>query len=219
MAPILRALVGSGHAAVLTMELQQGVVGPGSSFPELAAAVGAGEVLHHAGRLLGAAREARVPVVHCTAGFRADRRGSARNCPLTGALLRRPDHMVLGTDGVQLMPELAVAEDDLISDRHNGVSPFAGTDLDVTLRSLEVTTVIAVGVSLNVAMPGLAIEAVNLGYRVVIPRDAVAGVPVEYGEAVLTHTLALLATITSVDEVTGVWIGADSQAFAPRSPS
>jgi nicotinamidase-related amidase len=200
----LAALVGS-HSAVLTMELQQGVVGERSSFPELTRAVQEGDVLGHVERLLSAARRAEVPVVHCTAGFRADRRGSAVNSPLIAAVLRRPDHMVVGTEGVHLMAELGPAPEDLFSDRHNGVSPFTGTNLDTTLRSLGVTTVIAVGVSLNLALIGLAIEAVNLGYRVVLPRDAVAGVPPEYGAAVLQNTLALVATVTTVDELVGTW--------------
>lgn len=200
----LAALVGS-HCAVLTMELQEGVVGEHSSFPELTRAVREGGVLGHVEQLLGAARRAEVPVVHCTAGFRADRRGSAVNSPLIASVLRRPDHMVVGTDGVHLVAELGPAPEDLVSDRHNGVSPFTGTNLDTTLRSLGVTTVVAVGVSLNLALIGLAIEAVNLGYRVVVPRDAVAGVPPEYGDAVLQNTLALVATVTTVDEVVATW--------------
>ena len=39
------------------------------------------------------------------------------------------------------------------------------------------TTVVATGVSVNLGVLGLAIEACNLGYQVVVPRDAVAGHP------------------------------------------
>jgi nicotinamidase-related amidase len=195
------------HCAVLTMELQEDVVGTRSSFPELSAAMRAGGALDNAGRLLDAARQVGAGVVHCTAGFRSDRRGSATNSPLIAAMLRRPEHMVLGTPGVDLVPELRAAPGDLVSDRHNGVSPFTGTDLDGTLRSLGVSTVVATGVSLNLALPGLAIEAVNLGYHVVIASDAVAGVPADYGEAVLRHTLSLVATISTVDAIINTWMG------------
>ena len=60
---------------------------------------------------------------------------------------------------------------------------MGGTDLDAILRNLGVTTIVAVGVSLNVAIPNLVMDAVNAGYRVVLPRDAVAGIPAEYGDA------------------------------------
>jgi len=183
------------------MELQQGVVGDTSTFPALAAVVRERGVLAQTSRLLDVARSREVPVVHCTAGFRADRRGSPLSAPLISAALRKPDHMVIGTKAVELMPEVGPAPSDLISERSHGVSPFSGTNLDATLRAFDVATVIAVGVSLNLAIPGLAMEAVNLGYRVVIPSDAVAGVPVDYAEALIKNTLSLVATITTVDDL------------------
>jgi len=197
----LAELVGGGRSAVLTMEIQRGVVGDLSSFPELAAAARDAGVIANTARLLAAARAARVPVVHCTAGFRSDRRGSAPNAPLISAMLRRPEHLVDGTPAVQLVPELGPDPGDLVSHRAHGVSPFFGTSLDPTLRALGVSTVVATGVSLNLGIVGLAVEAVNLGYRVVVVRDAVCGVPADYADAVLRHTLALVAMPATADEV------------------
>jgi nicotinamidase-related amidase len=68
-----------------------------------------------------------------------------------------------------------------------------------------VTTVVATGVSVNLGVLGLAIEAVNLGYRVAVVTDAVAGVPREYGRAVIDNTIALLATRVAVDDVIAAW--------------
>jgi nicotinamidase-related amidase len=203
----LTQLVAAGHTAVLTMELQRGVVGDLSSFPELAAAAESGGVLINTARLLQAARHVGVPVVHCTAGFRPDRLGSPSNAPLMTAMLRRDGHLIEGTAAVELVPEIGAEPGDLVSHRSHGVSPFLGTTLDPTLRALGVSTVVATGVSLNLGMIGLAIEAVNLGYRVVAATDATVGVPPEYATSVLRHTLALVATLSTVDEVIG--------AFAP----
>ena len=197
----LRELLAGGRCAVLTMELQRGVVGDLSSFPELADAVRSGDVVANTARLLGVARAAGVPVVHCTAGFRADRLGSPRNAPLIAAMLRRPEHLVEGTAAVELVPELGPEPGDLVSHRRHGVSPFVGTTLDATLRALGVSTVVATGVSLNLGIPGLAIEAVDLGYRVVLVTDAVAGVPADYAEAVVRHTMTLVARLATSDEV------------------
>jgi nicotinamidase-related amidase len=194
-------LVGAGQAAVLTMEIQRGVVGDLSSFPELATAARQVGVVVNTARLLAAARAAGAPVVHCTAGFRADRRGSPANSPLIAAMLRRPEHLVEGTPAVELVPELGATSSDLVSPRAHGVSPFTGTTLDPTLRALGVSTVVATGVSLNLGIVGLAIEAVNLGYRVVVATDAVCGVPLDYADAVTRHTLALVATLATVDDV------------------
>jgi biuret amidohydrolase len=39
----------------------------------------------------------------------------------------------------------------------------------------------------------------------VMPRDAVAGVPEDYAEAVLDNTLALVATLPATADVVAAW--------------
>jgi nicotinamidase-related amidase len=82
---------------------------------------------------------------------------------------------------------------------------MAGTELDPVLRNMGVSTIVVVGVSVNIAVQNLAFDAVNLGYQVVIPRDAVAGVPAEYAEAVLENTLSLVATLTTTTDLLETW--------------
>ena len=82
---------------------------------------------------------------------------------------------------------------------------MGGTDLDAVLRNLGVSTIVVVGVSLNIAIPNVVMDAVNAAYRVVVARDAVAGIPADYGAAMITNTLSLLATITSTDDLLQTW--------------
>jgi nicotinamidase-related amidase len=201
----LRELAAPGRCAVLTQEIQRGVVGDLSSFPELAESARRIGVIEHTARLLTAARIRGIPVVHCTAEFRADRAGSAVNCSLVAAMVRNPEHLLVGTAPAELVPELGPEPSDLVSNRLHGVSPFTGTSLDTWLRNLGVETVVATGVSVNLGVLGLAIEAVNLGYRVVVPRDTVAGVPTEYADTVLDTTFPLITTLTSVDALLEAW--------------
>jgi len=175
----LHQLLAPASTAVLTMELQRGVVGDLASLPDLAAEVAATGVLAAAGRLADAARAAGVPVVHCTAEFRPDRAGSAVNAPLLAVMARRAGHLLVGSPEVEVVPELGPAPGDLVSARRSGVSPFIGTDLDVTLRNLRVGTVVA--------------------------TDAVAGVPADYADAVMDGTIALLATRLPVAAIAEVW--------------
>ncbi|MBB5080578.1 isochorismatase family cysteine hydrolase [Nonomuraea endophytica] len=197
-----------GGTAVLVMEMQRGVIGDLTKFPELVAACDKHDVVANTTAVLDAARAAGIPVIHCTAAFRADRAGShTDNCPFIAGLLRDPGHMLEGTAAVEVLDGL-MAPGDLENRRHHGFSPFTGTSLDTTLRSLGVTTVVATGVSLNLGIPGLALEAVNLGYRVSVVRDAVAGVPDDYAAAVLKHTLGLLATRVSAADLVAAWGGA-----------
>jgi len=197
--------------AVLTMELQRGVIGDLASFPELAAAVETAGVVASTARLLVAARARGLAVVHCTAGFRADRAGTVANTPLHTAVLRRPGHLLEGTPATELVPDLGPEPGDLVSARAHGVSPFAGTSLDTTLRNLGVRVLVVTGVSVNLGILGLCIEAVNFGYQVAVPVDAVAGVPADYASAVIRTSLALLATLTTTDDVIAVLEGRAGQ--------
>ncbi len=201
----LSELAAPVRCAVLTMEIQRGVIGDLSSFPQLAEAAAAAGVVPNTARLSAEARTRGIPVVHCTAEFRADRAGTFVNCQLVAAAVRNPDHLLAGTPATELVEELGAEPGDLVSPRRHGVSPFTGTSLDALLRSLDVRTVIATGVSVNLGVLGLAIEAVDLGYSVVVPRDTVAGLPAGYAAAVLAETFPLISTVTTVDELVAAW--------------
>ena len=92
---------------------------------------------------------------------------------------------------------------------------MGGTDLDAVLRNLGVSTIVVVGVSLNISIPNVVMDAVNAAYRVVVPRDAVAGIPTEYGDAIIDNTLSLLATITSTDDLLQTWGQLDEGTLSP----
>ena len=48
-------------------------------------------------------------------------------------------------------------------------------------------------------------DAVNGAYRVVVPRDAVAGIPADYAATILDNTISLLATVTTTDDLLTAW--------------
>ena len=74
---------------------------------------------------------------------------------------------------------------------------------DVRLPS--VTTVVAAGVSLNIGILGLVIEAVGEGFDAVVVTDAVVGIPARFGDDVLRNALAYIATLTTTDELLAAW--------------
>jgi nicotinamidase-related amidase len=201
----LADLARPAHTAVVTMEIQRGVVGDLSAYPQLADAAAKVGVILNTAQLVRTARERGVPVIHCTAEFRPDRAGTAVNTQLIAAALRNPEHMLAGTPAAELVPQLGPLPTDLVSSRLSGVSPFIGTSLDSWLRNLGVRTVVATGVSVNLGVLGLVIEAVNFGYQVVVPRDAVAGIPEDYAESVLDNTFPLVSTLTTVNLLLEAW--------------
>ncbi len=200
--PDLAVLVAPDRAALLTVEVQEGVVGARSAVPALAAA--AAPALPRIGALAAAARAVGVPVLHCTAEMRPDRQGSNRNARLFALAGRgRPDPAA-----ASVHPAVGVEPGDFVLARLHGVSPMTGTSLDSILRNLGVSTIVATGVSVNVALLGLAFEAVNFGYQLVLPRDATAGVNDAYVDAVYANTLSLLATVTTAQAVVDAWAAA-----------
>ena len=66
----------------------------------------------------------------------------------------------------------------------------------------------ATGVSVNVGILGLCLSAADLGYQVVLVRDAVAGVPAGYAESVIENTLAMVATVVTSAELLEAWAAA-----------
>jgi nicotinamidase-related amidase len=68
-----------------------------------------------------------------------------------------------------------------------------------------VTTIVGVGVSVNIGMTNFAFDAVNRGYQFVLPTDAVAGVPADYAASVIENTLTLVATLTTSADVVAAW--------------
>lgn len=206
----LADLVAPERTALVTQECQGAVVGPDAGLAELAAEARR-EALPNIARLLPAARAADVRVVHCLVQRRPDGLGSNHNARLFAAARALVD-VTPGSAGAALLPELGPEPSDLVLSRWHGIGPMGGTDLDAVLRNLGVTTIVTTGVSVNVAITNLVMDAVNLGYHVVVPRDAVAGVPVHYASAVIANTLSLLATVTTTDALLEAWAESGSGA-------
>ena len=201
----LAALVAPAHTALVLQEVQNGVVGAPSVLPALAEAAAATGLVANCARLARAARAAGIPVVHCTAETRDDRKGANHNARLFLGVQKAAVRLTPGSDAVQVPAEIGVDPGDIVLARYHGLGPMTGTQLDSILRNLGATTIVGVGVSVNIGMTNLALDAVNRGYQMVMPRDAIAGVPAAYADSVIDNTLALVATITTTEEIVAAW--------------
>ncbi|KUH82932.1 MULTISPECIES: cysteine hydrolase [unclassified Mycobacterium] len=204
--PRLLDLLNPATTALVTQECQGGVIGPQAGLPMLAEEARR-EAIPNIATLLDAARAAGVTVVHCLIEKRPDNRGSNTNARLFMAGKSFAADLTPGSPGASLLPELGQAPSDIVLTRLHGVGPMTGTDLDSVLRNLTISTIVGVGVSVNIAITNFVMDAVNRSYQFVLPRDAVAGYPREYAESVIDNTLALLATVTTTDEVVKAWKG------------
>jgi biuret amidohydrolase len=203
----LAELIEPSSTAVLVSEMQRGIAGDRvhSTLTMLSDAVAETDLVGNIARLLDGARESGTRVVHATLQFRRDRAGVKIVSPLMAVSMKDPEHMLIGSEDAQIIPALGPHESDIVAARIHGMSAFSGTELDAILRSLDIKNLIIVGVSLNEAIIGASIEAVNLGYRVVIARDAALGLPASFAADMLKYAYALLAKITTVDEILAAW--------------
>ena len=192
-----------GSAALVIQECQNGVIGPDSLLPLLAEA--AAPAVPHIARLAHGARAAGIPVIHSVATTRANGYAEPRNAPLYRMAARAGRPLLAGTPAAEVIDEIGQDDRDLVVARAGGLGPMYDTGLELVLRRLGVSTVVVAGVSVNVAIVDLVLDCVNAGFEVVLPRDAVAGVPPEYAEAVIDNTLRLLARVERTQDVLARW--------------
>lgn len=139
-----------------------------------------------------AARRLGVPIIHVRYGARRggvdDVKGIKAAWRMTFPLYLGPvpnidAHALEGTRWTNFVTE--VLEDDLIVSTKRRLSVFYPTDLDFLLRNLKSRTVVLTGAFTDCCVLNAAFDASNLGYRVVVPQDLVAGLNADMEDAAL----------------------------------
>lgn len=167
------------------------------------------EIVPRLQRIHAAARGAGVPVVfvqHTTLRDHASDSGpwlEARS----RARFSVTDICLDGTWGQEMLTELQPADGDLVVRKHR-YSGFAGTNLDLILRSHGIRTVIATGVSTNSCVEATAREAFSNDYYVVYVEDGCASWDMELHAATLASADRRYASVVTADALVETWGGA-----------
>jgi nicotinamidase-related amidase len=197
-------LLQPNRVALLLSEIQRNVIGDMATLVAMAEAAREVGVIGASARLAEATRARGAPVIHCLANTAPGRFGNNVNARLFQGTTRNAVAAAHDPAGDTPCPEVWRAGD-ILSIRDHGLNPMADSALDRRLRNRGITTVIIAGVSLNVAIVNLTMDAVNNSYQVIVARDAVAGVPVDYAIPMMKNTLGYLATLATVDEIIAAW--------------
>jgi len=203
LSPLLRPEL----SGLVVFECLEGVIGPGSHLPGLAAAARESDLVEHIRTLVEAARRAAVRVFYCTIERRADGAGNPASSPLERRLRETGDDRPGGPPLGDFVEPLRPEPGDVVVRREHGLTGFYESGLDAYLRNTGVRTVVLTGVSLNIGVLGTAIEAVNRGYTVVVPTDCVASDPPAYADQVLRYSLRNLAYLTTASQIIPHWSG------------
>ena len=87
--------------------------------------------------------------------------------------LKRTPHCIENTWGAGVIDEFEPQPTDLFVIKRR-YSAFFNTDLDLTLRDLEIESLIVMGVVTNICVRSTVHDAFFLGYKVIVPEDCVA---------------------------------------------
>ena len=131
------------------------------------------------GRVLAAARNASLAVIHTREGHRADLTDAPPSKLARGGLDigigdRGPMGRVLvrGEPGHQIIPELAPTDDEPVIDKP-GKDAFYETDLELILQNRRIRTLIVCGVTTEVCVHTTVRQANDRGYECVVLADCV----------------------------------------------
>lgn len=207
----LRERVAPRHTALLIVDMQKDFCVDGM------ATAGTGRDLSRTKaivpdlvRLRDAAREAGVLVVHI--GFLTLPQHLSDGAAWLAQRRRAPyanESIALeGSEGGEFIEELRPEQGEVVVHKHR-YSGFTGTNLDVILRAREVRTCVVTGISTNVCVESTLRAAFELGYYVVVPRNATASWSRELGEATLANVAHRFGLVSSVEEIVEVWGAAD----------
>lgn len=189
--------------AIIALEVQENLLIPEKSMiPGLARHASESGLVKRLETLYSVARDAGAKVYYVTDERRADGYGAPTNLMVQlQASADREHHYSHGPIVSELMPK----PEDVWLKREQGMTGFFSTPLDSYLRNAGIKTVILTGVSANIAVNGTAIEAMNLGYRVIVIADGIAGDPPEYVDALLKYTIRNVAIVVKAEQVMSAW--------------
>jgi maleamate amidohydrolase len=148
-------------------------------------------------RLLGESRRAGFPVVYTTVAYtEAERRTAAAFIAKVPALLT----LEAGSRWVEIDPRVAPREDEPVLTKLFA-SAFHGTALSSFLAAEGCDSLIVTGASTSGCIRATAVDALQHGYRPVVPREAVGDRNPAAHEANLYDIDAKYGDVVSVDEV------------------
>ena len=172
----------------------------GFTDPESPLACDLEEPVANIAKLLEAARAARMPVFFTTVAYReSDKLTAAAFIDKVPALLT----LEAGSRWAEIDPRIAPRETEPVFNKLFA-SAFYGTGLPSALAAAGVDTLVVTGASTSGCVRATVVDALQYGYRPVVPREAVGDRNPDAHEANLYDVDAKYGDVVSVEEVTGL---------------
>ena len=117
-----------------------------------------------------------------------------------------PPHCIQGSKGAEFHPDLKLPSNVVIISKaflpdKEAYSAFDGTELHYILTLRGIRRLFVTGVATDYCVKASVIDALRLGYEVIVLSDAIAGVSKESSDRALEEMVRLGAIIASKDEL------------------
>ncbi|MDO3412208.1 cysteine hydrolase [Saccharibacillus sp. CPCC 101409] len=180
-----------GSTALLMMDVQNVIVSRYA--PEE-------EMLDPFRRALDAARSHGIPVIFVRVGFRPDAVNVSSRNKMFGRLVGMPDHPQ-AEQGAQIHASLNARSDEPVVTKVR-VSAFAGSDLEVLLRSQGIDTLILSGIATSGVVLSTLREAADKDYKLTVLSDACIDSDPDVHRILIEKIFPVQADVQTVDEWT-----------------
>ncbi len=157
------------------------------------------ELLTRTASLLDAARKSGLMVVYVVVGFRAGYpEVSRRN--MSFSAIREAGRFAAGDSGAEIHLAVAPRSGEVIVTKHR-VGAFAGTDLDMILRSGGIETVLLAGIATSGVVLSTVRHAADADYRIVVVKDCCSDRDDEVHRVLVEKVFRRQAVVVTSDEV------------------
>ena len=189
-----------GKVALLVLDMQHDIVGIGgkeesAGFPQACKESG---IIPRIQTLLKVFREKKLPVIYVVAEFNPLIKSPAYGLFNEHMRIARPN--LPNSAGTQIISELAPEGNELVVRKWN-VGPFSNSNLHEVLKHYGAETLVMAGVATNIVVYIGTLQAVDLGYSVIVLKDAVASNDREAHEYCLNKALPMFSLVTTSQDL------------------
>lgn len=150
-------------------------------------------------RLTKLLKAARLGGVHVIYANDAHIKGLDKELELWG------DHAIAGTEGAEIVAELAAQAGDFIIPKRR-YSGFFQTDMQLLLTELRVDTLVLTGLHAHMCVRHTAADAYYWGYKILVPKDGVDSFTEEDYTGGISYLKDVYgAAITDIDSLCAEW--------------
>ncbi|MEU8478546.1 cysteine hydrolase family protein [Streptomyces hygroscopicus] len=179
--------VTTNNTALLAMDLQAAMV---SNIKDA-------DYLPRVRRAIDAARAAGIPVLHVVLGFRS---GRSDICDRNKAFSGLPEGTFgPGDPNAAVHPDVAPRPDEAVITKKR-VSAFAGSDLELVLRSGGISHLVLAGIATSGVVLSTLRQAADLDYRLTVLADGCADADEEVHRVLTEKVFPRQAEVTTVEE-------------------